>query len=374
MDKKINVLNPYLSTKLRRLSFLGMLSVVYVHSFNFDDRYLWAGRPFFEEMDAWNFLQVLITNGLLRFGIPLFFFRSGMLMVETEDRYTALGRLKKRSLTLLVPYLAWSFLGIGLTWLFELSPEWSVYPDIAHLRPFENLAVHKWTAAQWFESLFLRPVSFQLWFLRSLFLYSALYPLLRLGMKKIPWVLIAFFTIAWVLSIDMFFLEGEGLLFFSLGIWLASGGFDPERVKKHLLRFGYYWVLALVLLAKTWMGFASDWEDRSMMTAGYFMHKFCQPLLMAAVWFGYDATLGKLTSTPLEGLSKYNFFVYGAHVPLVYYATDFLLQHLGRTSEVRFLIFLLLPLLVSVWAILLGKFLEKFVYPLFWLLTGGRKA
>lgn len=367
-------MNPYLSTKLRRLSFLGMLTVVYVHSFNFDDRYLWAGRPFFEDMNSWNFIQVLITNGLFRFGIPLFFFRSGMLMVETEDRYTALGRLKKRSLTLLLPYLAWSFIGIGVTWLFELSPEWAVYPDIAHLRPFENLAVHKWTAMQWIESLFLRPVSFQLWFLRSLFLYSALYPLLRLGMKKIPWVLVAFFTIAWGLSIDMFFLEGEGLLFFSLGIWLASGGFDPERVKQHLLRYGYFWILGLVLLAKTWMGFKADWESRAMITTGYFMHKFCQPLLMAAVWFGYDATLGKLSTTPLEGWSKYNFFVYGAHVPLVYYATDFLFVHLGKSDEMRFLIFLLLPLVTSLFAIVLGSLLSKWARPVFYVLTGGRKV
>lgn len=371
---KFSVLNPSLSLKLRRLSIIGMLSVVYVHAFNFDDRYLWAGRPFFEEMDFWNFTQVFITNGLLRFGIPLFFFRSGMLMVETETRYTPLARLKKRSLTLLLPYFAWGFLGIALTWCLEINPEWARFPDFAHLRPFDNLPVHEWSPAQWRDALLFHPVSFQLWFLRSLFVYSALYPLLRIGMKKIPWVLLSVFGIAWLLSIQQWFLEGEGLLFFSLGIWMASGGFDPEKVKNHLLRYRYFWFLPVLLLGKTWLGFEANWERNDLITMGYFAHKLCQPLLMAAVWFGYDATLAKWKTIPLDGLSKYNFFVYGLHVPLVYYANDFFMELLGTSSGMRFAIFLLLPLMISMLAIVLGWLLEKGFRPLFWVLTGGRNA
>ena len=91
-----------------------MITVVYVHAFNFDDRYLWPGRPFEEAMNLPNFLQVLITNGLFRFGIPLFFLRSGFLIAETEERYTPLTRIKKRFHTLVLPYLAWSFIGLAI--------------------------------------------------------------------------------------------------------------------------------------------------------------------------------------------------------------------------------------------------------------------
>jgi len=96
-------------------------------------------------------------------------------------------------------------------------------------------------------------------------------------------------------------------------------------------------------------------------------------LLVLSVWFGYDFLLGKFRYTPLEKLSRYNFFVYGAHVPLVYYLTDLLFSVYGKDDSIRFAVFCCLPLVVSASSVLIGFMLEKAVYPAFWVLTGGRK-
>ncbi len=364
------ILSAYLSKKLSRLSFLGMLTVVYVHSFNFDDRYLWAGRPFSEELNVWNFIQVLVTNGLFRFGVPLFFFRAGLLMAETEAKYTALSRLKKRSLTLILPYVAWSLTGIGITWFFESRAEIAPFAEASWLRPFGNLPIHKWNLSQWFEGVIFQPVSFQLWFLKSLFIYSLLYPLLRKALTLKPYWFLGFFGLMWLTSSGFLFLfEGEGILFFSLGIFYAKDGMDPLKIRHFLSRFKVYWILPVILLGKTFLSF----EFQGMEAPVYFLHKISQPLMVMAVWFGYDAVLGRFNKTPLESLSHYNFFIYGAHVPLVYYITDWIFAFYGKEDSMRFLVFVFLPVAVAMCAIIIGYLFEKLVYPLFWVFTGGRK-
>lgn len=363
-------ISPFLSRKLSRLSFLGMLTVVYVHSFNFDDRYLWAGRPFSEEMNAFNFLQILITNGLFRFGVPLFFFRAGMLMAATEEKYTPLSRLKKRGQTLLIPYLAWSLFGILITYYFESRPDLAPFAESSWLRPFGNLPVHKWDVSQWMESVLIQPVSFQLWFLRSLFMYSLLYPVLVKGMSWKPQCILGTFCFFWLASLGgMGFVEGEGIFFFSLGIFYFKGGLNEDRIREFFLRYRLYLFALGVVLLKTFVSFQFD----NQFLPVYLLHKIAQPLLVLTVWFGYDFLLGQVQNTPLEKLSRYNFFVYGAHVPLVYYLTDLLFSIYGNEDSIRFAIFCCLPLVVSALAFLVGFILEKAVYPVFWVLTGGRK-
>ena len=369
-QKKTLTISPYLSRKLSRLSFLGMLTVVYVHSFNFDDRYLWAGRPFFEEMNAFNFIQILVTNGLFRFGVPLFFFRAGMLMAATEEKYTPLTRLKKRGQTLLIPYLAWSLFGILITYYFESRPDLAPFAESSWLRPFGNLPVHKWDLSQWFESVLIQPVSFQLWFLRSLFMYSLLYPILVKGLSWKPQWILGTFCFLWLSSFGgIALVEGEGLFFFTLGIFFAKGGVNEVRILEFFLRYRLYWIALTVVLLKTFVSFQFD--DQFLPV--YLLHKIAQPLLVLSVWFGYDYVFGQIQHTPLEKLSRYNFFVYGAHVPLVYYLTDLLFSIYGKDDSIRFAVFCSLPLVVAASAIIIGFVLEKAVYPVFWVLTGGRK-
>lgn len=363
-------ISDYLSKKLSRLSFFGMLTVVYVHSFNFDDRYLWPGRPFSEDMNVWNFIQVLITNGLFRFGVPLFFFRAGLLMAETESRYSPLSRVKKRVQTLLLPYVAWSLIGIGITWYFESNPAIAPFAESSWLRPFGNLEVHKWSVIQWFEAVLITPVSFQLWFLRSLFMYSILYPFLVKALAWKPYWFLVAFAFFWFTSFGLpLFVEGEGLLFFTLGIFYAKGGIDVEKLKGIVFRYKILWVLPFLLLGKTGLAFESD----NWIGLGYILHKFCQPLLVLAVWFGYDWLAGGIQKTPFEHLSRYNFFIYGLHVPLVYYLTDWIFKVEGNASSFRFVVFTFLPLAVAGVALTLGFILDKGLRPVFWVLTGGRK-
>lgn len=344
-----------------------MVTVVYVHAFNFDDRYLWPGRPFEEAMNAPNFLQVLITNGLFRFGIPLFFLRSGFLLAETADRYSALGRFQKRLQTLLAPYLAWSMVGLAITYLLEISPQSAPFVASSWLRPFGNLPLHQWDLGQWLLGWTLHPISFQLWFLRSLFVYTLLYPLLVKGLQRFPIPILVVFGLAWILSLG-FIAEGEGLFFFSVGILLHKRSVNLENLGGLAKRIGLWWWLPVLLLGKTWLSF-----ENYPVEIGYFLHKGIQAPLVLAVWVLYDKTIGKIsTPTWLDRLNPYNFYLYGFHVPVLYFATDFLLHIFGRNDYTRGGIFFLLPILIMGIAFFIGWILRQISIPAFKVFTGGR--
>lgn len=211
-------MSPYLSQKIKRLSFLSMLSVVYVHAFNFEDRYLWEGRIFEENMDFNSFTQVFVSNVLMRFGLPLFFMRSGFLMAESAKKYTQKERLGKKAKTLLIPYLAWSLLGILITFGLESYQSTLPFVESSSLGPFNNQRIENLDFAQLLATWLFHPISFQLWFLRNLFVYACLFPYLLALLNRYPISFLSFLALCWILGIGLFVVEGEGLFFFTLGI------------------------------------------------------------------------------------------------------------------------------------------------------------
>jgi hypothetical protein len=230
------------------------------------------------------------------------------------------------------------------------------------------MRVHEWGVEEWFAGTLLNPISFQLWFLRSLFVYSLLFPLIRKGLQIKPGILIPFLGLLWLFSIG-FIIEGEGLLFFSLGVWMAQGGINEVLLKEKVVKFKLFWLIPVLLFLKTYLSFGSqDW-----ITVSYFFHKLMQPILVLGVWFGYDYTLGRLNHTLLEKWSYYNFIIYGLHVPLVYYLIDYVFYAYGKEDKFRLFIFLLLPPVMAGLSLVIGVFLRKLAYPLFWVLTGGRQ-
>lgn len=357
-----------LSLKMRRISFFCTLTVVWVHSFNLDDRYLWPGYKL--SVFDWNsFFQLWIGNSLFRFAIPLFFLISGFLMAEREGRLSYSVMLQKRAKSLLVPYVAWSIVGLGLTFWWEADSFLNQFVVSASLRPFGNLALHQFSWQQWLEAWLLHPVSFQLWFLRSLFLYSALYPLLAKVALNYPRWFFGISGMLWLLNSGIFFLDGDGLLFFSLGIWIQKTGFQIEQVRLRYPLALFSLVLFFITIGKTMLAFVpGDWT----FPTAYLLHKFHQPLLIVFVWLIFDRLPKQNPGHWFDTLSATNFFIYGAHVPLVYYVTDWLFLHLGKGPETRLTIFLLLPFFTIISLATLALLLKRFLPIIFKIFSGWR--
>ncbi|UOQ53817.1 acyltransferase family protein [Hymenobacter cellulosivorans] len=363
-------LDSFLSQKLRFWSLVAMVLLVYVHAYNLHSRYLQPWTPVDEPLSVSAFLQYFLANGLLRFRIPILFAISGYLFALHDSRAPHKVRVKRRVQTLLVPYLLWSAFGLGLTWALEQYPPTRQLVLAAELSVFgpTNPLVSGYSPSELLLRWLLLPVPFQLWFLRSLLVYNLAYPWLRKAVLAAPKVYFSVAGLLWLLEISVPpLLEGTGLVFFALGIWLQKRELNlltPPR----WLRPGWLAVVWLAVLGvKTYLAFASDHPPFIPMLL---LHRAGEVLGVVVMWFGTDALVRRaMRQRWFVWLTSFSFMIYAVHVPLVNYATEAALR---QWPGQNLLIYLLLPLAVVALAVLLGAGLRRLLPGAYGVLTGGR--
>ena len=251
-------LNPFLSQKFRFWSFVSMFLLVFVHGYNLEPRYLQPWTIPTEALTPAAFVQYLLANGLLRFRIPMLFIISGYLFA-LHDEQPHRQRVRKRARTLLAPYLIWSAFGILLTFLLELHPSMRGGIASSHVVQIDDtrMLIHDY---RWYEVVIrwiFFPVSYQLWFIRVLFIYNLAYPLIvkAVTSRTARYMFFSVAVLFWLGTVGLVFVEGEGLLFFALGVWIQKAGFSIESPRPWLNPTG--WFIAFVSLAtlKTWLAF-----------------------------------------------------------------------------------------------------------------------
>jgi len=363
-------LPPELSTRLRFWSLMAMVLLVYVHAFNLHPRYL-GPVTLVEEAPTWDHvLQFLIANGLVRFRIPILFAISGYILAWRDDGVaTHRTRMAKRLRTLGIPYLAWSAIALGFTAALEM---WAPTREIVRAAGLSSFGpdtpfVSGYTAQQLFDRWLFDPSAFQLWFLRTLLILSAIYPWLRIAVTRWP---AAFFAVAGLL---WFLFESSGLLFFSLGIWLAVSNVDV-LAKPRWFRAPAMLALWLALSSiKTWMAFNLDSTPTPTALAMTALHRGGEVAGLLTAWFGMDAIArAAMRQSFFPWLSGFSFIIYALHVPMVNYMTEVALKAAAGVAHIELWTYLLVPLIVVAITVTIGAALRTGARPLYSLLTGGR--
>lgn len=347
-----------------------MVLLVYVHAFNLHPRYL-APMTLVDEAPTWDHvLQFLIANGLTRFRIPMLFAISGYLLAWRDDgQLSHRQRVAKRLRTLGIPYLAWSALALAFTAALELWAPTRALVLAAGLSSFgpDQPFVTGYSTSQLLQRWLLDPSAFQLWFLRTLLILVVLYPLLRRAVDTWPRVFFAFATLAWLL-IDM-----SGLLFFSLGVWLAVRDIDVQRTPRWVRPWGLL-VLWLVLCGvKTWMAFTLETMNDRIALSMLLLHRAGEAAGLLAAWYGMDRLAHAAMQRRLvQRLAGFSFIIYALHVPMVNYATEAALRAGAGVAHVALWVYLLLPLCVIAVAVAVGAALRATMPRVYGVLTGGR--
>lgn len=167
-------MNKYLSDKIRVLSFVAIILVLYIHS---------GFHEYPHEIEGMTFnilLQEFISGKIGRCAVPLFFAISGYLFfLHTEAGIEAIWqKMRKRVKTLLVPYLiACLFLPLFYV-IMEMVSGTGRFINSENFSDNLQLPLGKLLYYLYFDSGTGSPCAFHLWFLRDLIIIVAISPLL----------------------------------------------------------------------------------------------------------------------------------------------------------------------------------------------------
>ena len=348
----------YLSDKIRILSFISIILVLYIHSGFHEYPHEIAGMPFNIIM------QELISEKLGRCAVPLFYAISGYLFFHNIENSLkdVWNKMKKRVRTLLIPYLiACLFLPIFLV-IIECVPGIDRFVNFGNFS--ENLELPIW---QLFVFIYIdsgsgSPCAFHLWFLRDLIIIVTLSPILYwvLNSKVSSWFVC-------LLLYGLSLLKLPLIPFYGL-FWYMFGSYylNSLRIKK------YRTIVTILFIAFCVVEIAlPDWKV-------YFrLIKIPIVLLgLISIWTWYDSIVPSsynLCKHPLLNTAcHFTFFVYLYHEPTINIVRKLLVIPLGQTSFGFAFSYLASPWLFTLCFISIGVLLEKYANVPYKILVGGR--
>jgi fucose 4-O-acetylase-like acetyltransferase len=356
---------------------MSMLIVVFIHAYNLRVRYLQPWTLPNERLTPTGFTEYFLCNGLFRFVVPLLFLISGYLYaLHDEQPYKK--QIKKRMRVLLVPYLIWSAAGMIFIYVLMLFPYTRNIVINSHVLPGTNrhLMMHDYHWYDVFTKWILIPVPYQLWFIRVLIIYNLAYPFLRwcIMHKTVRFI---YFTVAiflWFITFGTLLVEGEGLLFFSLGIWMQKTNFNIEAPPKWLIPFAWVIVFLLFCTAKTWLAFEGyPYFGDKVFPLLAAMQKITVFSGLIALWYSSTRlAMWCMSRRWFMWLTGFSFIIYVMHAPAVAIGIGSGFALLHYTDGYRILTYIFLPTVIIIFSVAFGALLRRLSPKLYAFVTGGR--
>ena len=351
------------SVRLRLLNFPLIIGVVYIHAFSatIDHEGVSLGPEQLNYLT--DFVRILISQGLARIAVPLFFLMSGyFFFLGFAWSWRGFGqKLAARAKTLLLPYLFWTVLVLAARFFGQGIPAVKAYFAGG------GRLVADWSAYDLVNAVlgFTRaPEAYHFWFIRDLILLMLLSPLIVLLLRYVAWPFLGGIFLVWITGKwPIYIPDVVGVLFFSLGSYVAMKGkslFIFDRYAKWFVLF-YIPVLLVDVI----------WYDAPFNIC---LHRCGIVLGLVAILFGSKFILtSKHLKNALLWLSGSSFFVYAAHEPFLGIARTLAYQFLPfNWPYTLLLIYLLVPLGVVAVLVALHSALGAYIPGFLRVVTGGR--
>jgi surface polysaccharide O-acyltransferase-like enzyme len=350
----------YLSDKLRVLSLISIIFVLYIHS-RFQPNEI-MGMAYYDK------IQLFTSEMIGRCAVPLFYLISGYLFfMKVPDGVKSIGRkIRKRIKSLLIPYfigcvffvIFYSFVAL-LPWTSNLiNSSSSIMPLFQ--KPYSIILI-----SIFYDGGTGYPCAFQLWFLRDLILIVATSPLWYLCLKHLKW---GFVAVVFVLT----YFDVPHVPFYSL-FWFVLGG-QLTKVKIEMGGNGRTKVaifgLFLFLIISIIQLFFPDIINWSLLRI---------PIILLGIigaWGLYDVVFGKDFSLSrhqwFATACQFTFFIYLFHEPTLNIVRKLIVVVLGKNELGYLTSYLISPWIFTVCAVFAGLLFRKYLPRVYDVCTGGR--
>lgn len=358
---KKGFISPYVSNKLKSLSFVLIFFVLFIHS-GFHGVEIGA-------MPLNIFIQGIISDKIGRIAVPLFFTISGYLFyfnVDTHDVKVLPVLIKKissRIKTLLIPYLFGCLFFLLFVLIFEYTPFLKKYVNGSIKPVMSGAFLNVIKNIFWSSNIGRSPLAFHLWFLRDLIILSCFSPLFFYGIKYLRWGLLIT-----VLIICSFFpYNPQGFLisvfWFLLG---ATVALENVNIDFKIPRWGGFSLSILFLV----ICFVEQYYKLSFYSFGKILIML---IGISGTWFLFDSFKKDFSA---EGnapfYTSYTFFIYIYHEPAINVVRKAIIMAMGAGSFQYLISYLLSPLVFVVLAVFIGYITKRLFPGFFSMITGGR--
>ncbi|MFD2908595.1 acyltransferase family protein [Flavobacterium ardleyense] len=350
-------MNIYLSNKIKNISLLLMIMVVFLHSYNLDTKGL--NQVLVNSKNFIWMIQNFISYGVTRIAVPFFFVISGFLFVfDGKISFLELViKIKKRIRTVFVPFITWSLLGICFYLFLQQIPQTKFF--------FTNKLIYDYTIRDFFNVLIYKPIPYQLWFLRDLMVLMILSPLILYLIKSMRVILFTTVLVFWLLNYDSVFLTSEALLFFLAGITISENFKYFLEIKIKNLSLPIIWLFLLIMQLVCMF---YDLKALSILCS-----KFAILIGIPSLWILYDVLSENFTfERKIEKITWATFFIYVFHEPFLSFIKKITFFVLGKNSIIIFINYFIAPIIVITISVFFAYFLKATLPVIYKILTGGR--
>jgi len=358
------LINEHSSDRLKLLRLPLIIGVVFVHAY--DNKIgLSSGLGVLETVSfSSKFIPNLISQGVARIAVPLFFLMSGYFLFLgfswSIENYRK--KLFFRFKTLLVPFIFWNVVTLLCVALAQSIPATQVYFS------GENPQVSTFGVYEYVNSIVgfdQSPISYQFWFIRDLMLMVLLTPLIWLIIKGkgggifLYGVFLLWFFNCWPVYIPSvtataFFYAGAYFAYLNISL------FALDRFGRAILA-SYLILLLIDTLSKEYL-FNS------------YIHNFGVILGVAsALYVSRFIVRVKIFKNVLMWGGGCSFFIFAVHEPLLTVLKKVAYRSIPPSSDgAGLFLYLIIPIIVISLSMLLYLMMMKFAPKMLSVISGGR--
>ena len=345
----------YLSDKLRVLSLISILLVLYIHS-GFHSNEI--------EGMIWNYrCQEFVSVMLGRCAVPLFYVISGYLFfLKVSDGMKSIyAKIQKRIRTLLIPYIIGCLFFVGFGVLIAIMPGISKYVN-GSVMPLFDKPIEQIIYSIFYDQGDGAPCAFQLWFLRDLILIVATSPIWYLLLRYLKWLLV-------VICFCITYLHVPFVPFYALFWFLLGGQFVRVRNRYGGASLTVFTIVVFLFLSIV-QQFRSDMIDWELVKIPIII------LGLISVWGLYDMVLGKdfklSEHRRLATACQFTFFIYLFHEPTLNIVRKLIVVVLGKNEYGYLISYLISPWIFTICFVFIGLQFRKYLPKVYYVCTGGR--